>query len=49
VIGTDCIGSCQSEHVGHLKDLEIAKYQRESDVRMPIKSYRFIFVNCCLI
>jgi hypothetical protein len=31
-IGTDCIGSCQSEHLWHLKDLEIAKYKRESDI-----------------
>jgi len=42
VIGTDCIDSCQSEHLGHF---EIAKYKRESNIRMPIKMYLFIFVN----
>jgi hypothetical protein len=26
VIGIDCIVCCQSEHLGHLKDLEISKY-----------------------
>jgi hypothetical protein len=35
--------------LGHLKDLEISKYKRESKGRMLIKSDRFIFVNCCLI
>ena len=35
--------------MGHLTDLEISKYKRESKVCMPIKIYHFIFFNCCLI
>jgi hypothetical protein len=41
---TDHIG----EHLGHLKDLEISKYKRESKVWMSIKFYYLIFVNCGL-
>ena len=37
------------EHLGHLKDLEISKYKRESNGRMSMKSYRFIFVICYII
>ena len=37
------------EHLGHLKDFEIFKYKRESNGRMSMKSYRFIFVNCYII
>ena len=36
------------QHLGHLKDLEISKYKRESKARMPIKCCCLIFVNCGL-
>ena len=32
----------------HLKDLEISKYKRESQARMPIKLCCLFFVNCGL-
>jgi hypothetical protein len=34
------------EHLEHLKDFEISKYKWESNGRISMKSYRFIFVNC---
>ena len=37
------------EHLEHLKDPEISKYKRESNGRMSMKSYRFIFVNWFII
>ena len=46
VIGIDCIGCCRSEHFGHLKDLEISKYKRESDVTHKID---FDFFTCANI
>ena len=30
-------GQTTGEHLGHLKDLEISKYKRESKTRMPEK------------
>ena len=36
------------ENLGHLKDLDISKYKRESQARMPIKFCCLIFVNCGL-
>jgi hypothetical protein len=37
------------EHLGHLKDLEIFKYKRESKGHWPVNIFRFIFVICFLI
>jgi hypothetical protein len=37
------------EHLGHLKDIGMSKYTRESNGRVPINNYPFIYVNCYLI
>ena len=37
------------EHLGHLKDLKISKYDREPKVRVPIKNYRFIFLSLIVL